>query len=764
MRAARLARAAYFLFALTCVAPVSAQQSGPSASHLDVPFSYDGPAPPELPSTMVRDEEGKTTVRAIRVTTPLKIDGLLDEALYSSVTPITDFVQTEPGQGTPATAKTEVWIAFDDANVYVGIRAWDSDAGRMVVNEMRRDSNQVWNNEHVGIAFDTFYDRRNSVNFYLNPLGGRADGQVSNEGNYNGDWNPVWAFNARRNAQGWTGEIAIPFKSIRYRPGRQQVWGVQMRRTNRLKNEMSYLTRLPAGVGLNGMFRLSMAATLVGIEAPGGSRPIDLKPYVTSNVTSDRTAAPHVNNRVGKDFGFDAKYAVTQGLVSDFTYNTDFAQVEADEQQVNLTRFSLFFPEKRDFFLENAGIFSFGGAGNNTNGTSDTPMLFYSRRIGLDQGREIPIEAGGRLTGRAGRYTLGVINMQTGSESRLGVPSTNFAVARLRRDILRRSTVGVLATHRSNVSGGAGSGDTLGLDGTFAFFDYLTINTYWAKTKNPGISSDDTSYRGQFNYNGDRYGLQGERMVIGDDFRPEVGFVRRGGIRKSRFQGRFSPRPRRRFKAVRKFTYQANVDYFANAAGQKESRELAGEVHIDFQNSDRIELNVFDNFELLPAAFPIAKGVTVPAGGYNLRTYHAEMQMGQQRIAAGTAFAEFGPFYGGDRASFGYNSGRIKINPHLALEPRIQIDRVRLPYGEFTNKLFGSRVTYTMTPTMFVSSLVQYNSSTSSLSSNVRFRWEYLPGSEVFVVYNEGRDTTMHGYPDLQNRALIVKANRLLRF
>ncbi|MBM3820902.1 MAG: carbohydrate binding family 9 domain-containing protein [Acidimicrobiia bacterium] len=721
---------------------------------------------------VVRAADGTTTIRAIRVQAPLKVDGLLDENHYRAVDPVSDFIQAEPHNGEPATEKTDVWIAFDQDHVYVSVRAHESRPDRMIVNEMRRDSNSTWQNEHVGFSFDTFYDRRNSVTFYFNPLGARSDGQSTNEGNYNGDWNPVWNVAVRRNDGGWTAEAAIPFKSLRYKPGRAQVWGFQMRRTNRWKNELSYLTPVTAGIGNSGINRASLFATLVGVEAPAASRPLDIKPFVTSNVTTDRAAAPSSQNRFGADAGVDVKYAVTQGLTADLTYNTDFAQVEADEQQVNLTRFSLFFPEKREFFLENAGLFNFGGAGNNWNGSSDTPILFYSRRIGLDQGGEVPVEGGGRLTGRVGRYTMGVINMQTGDVDRRGVPGTNFAVARLKRDILRRSAIGAIVTRRSHISGpstalGAAAtdpGTTIGLDGTFAFFANLSINTFWAKTATDVRRGDDTSYRAQMNYNGDRYGVQAEHLMVGGNFAPEVGFLRRDDFTKNRLQVRFSPRPAN-MPAVRKFGYQATGEYFENGAGQKETRQLVGTFWIDFASSEKLEVSVEDSFELLVSPFRVARGVTVPAGGYTLRTYRAEIEVGQQRRASGAFWVERGPFYDGDRNAAGYSGARVKFSPRLAVEPGVSINRVTLPFGDFTTALVSSRTTFTLSPRAFVSGLVQYNSSNSSLSTNVRLRWEYQPGSELFVVYNEGRDTALRpGRADLQSRALVFKINRLLRF
>jgi len=724
-----------------------------------LPSDYEGPAPPELPTTAARDAEGRTIIRAVRLTAPLRIDGQLDEAIYTAVAPISDFIQTEPAAGEAATERTEVWISFDSDNVYVSVRASESQPDRMIVNEMRRDSGNLTQNENFGFALDTFYDRRNSVNFSFNPIGGRQDGQNTNEGTWNGDWNPIWDLEVRRGPGGWTAEAAVPFKSLRYQPGAAQVWGIQLRRVNRWKNEISFLAPVPDGAGNNGLSRTSHFATLVGIEAPGSSRMFDVKPYMTADLTRS-APAPGGSDVLGKDVGFDVKYGLTPGLTGDFTYNTDFAQVEADEQQVNLTRFSLFFPEKRDFFLENQGIFNFGGAGNYG---GDTPTLFYSRRIGLDQGRVIPIEAGGRLTGRAGPYSIGLLNLQSGSDSSAGVPSTNFSLVRVRRDILRRSAIGVMATRRSQISGGGGAGDTVGVDGAFAFFTSLSMQTYWAKTFTPGLQDHDTSYRTQLYYNSDRYGLSVQRLAVGRNFKPEMGYVRRPDFAKNQINARFSPRPTR-IPSIRKFNYQVGAQAFRNNDGRLESSELTGEFKIEFASSDELQIEYHSNFERLFLPFTLADGVTVAPGDYDNTTLRAEFGIGQQRTASGTIFFEQGAFWDGDRTVFGYSSGRVKVNAHLAVEPGLSINRVTLPVGSFTAKLMTSRVTYTITPLLFVSSLVQYNSSNSTVTTNARLRWEYRPGSELFVVYNEGRDAETSGVPDLQNRSLIVKVNRLLRF
>ena len=732
-----------------------------TAAVAGLPENVAGAPAPELPSTVSRDADGRTTVRAVRLAQALRIDGNLDEDLYQRVTPISDFIQTEPLAGTPATERTEVWISFDNDNIYVSMRAAESQPERMIVNDMRRDSGNITQNENFQFSFDTFFDRRNSVNFQFNPIGGRMDGQVSNEGNYTGDWNPIWRYQVRRNASGWTAEAAVPFKSLRYKQGSAQVWGFQARRINRWKNEVSFLTPVPQGLGAQAFQRVSSYAPMVGLELPGGTRVLDLKPYVTSNLSTDVTATPPIRDKFGRDFGVDAKYAVTQNLTADFTYNTDFAQVEVDEQQVNLTRFSVFFPEKRDFFLENEGLFNFGSVGTG----GDSPNLFYSRRIGLDSGRQVPIEAGGRLSGRIGRYSIGLLNIQTDPDARALVPASNFGVARLRADILRRSAIGAIVTHRSQTADGAGAASAYGVDGTFGFFQNLTFNTFWARTDTPGVRDGNITYRGQMNFNGDRYGVNLERLKIGNNFDPQVGFVRRTDFVKHRVMLRFSPRPRNRFRAVRKFGYQTSLEFFHNRAGQMETRERKAEFSAEFQTSDRFEFAAEDTYEFLPRGFEIARGIFVPSRGFDQRYLRAAFQFGQQRRISGLVFGEAGAFYGGTRETFGYSSGRVNVTPRLYVEPGLSVNRVRLPFGDFTATLMTARTTFTLTPFMFASALVQYNSSNGTVGANIRLRWEYQPGSELFVVYNEGRNTLLSGSTAaLQQRALVVKLNRLFRF
>ena len=344
--------------------------------------------------------------------------------------------------------------------------------------------------------------------------------------------------------------------------------------------------------------------------------------------------------------------------------------------------------------------------------------------------------------------------------------STNFSVVRVRRDLLRRSSIGVLFTGRSVSRVGVGSAETYGIDGLFSFFDNLNINTYWAKTTTPGLREDDLSYRGQLDYNGDRYGVQFERLVVGDNFNPEVGFLLRDDFERSFGSFRFSPRPQG-IALIRKLTYAGQVDYITDRTGVLETREAQGQFGIEFESSDQFNATYTRSYEFLDQPFPIAPGVTIPVGGYGFQDGQMSYTFGQQRRLSGRLSVQHGSFFSGDKTTVGFSQGRLELTPQFSLEPSYSYNRVELPEGLFTTQLVRTRTTYTMTPLMFVSALVQYNSSSDSLSTNVRLRWEYTPGSELFIVYNEDRDTDPlmpDRFSELRNRAFVIKVNRLFRY
>jgi hypothetical protein len=723
------------------------------------------PAPPVAPATVSRSAEGGVTIRAVRIVEPLNVDGRLDDGVYTTVPAISDFIQQEPREGEPATEKTDVWILFDDSNIYVSARCWDSHPERAVANEMRRDAS-VTNNENLGIILDTFYDRRNGLLFNANSLGARRDIAVTDEITGNGDWNTVWDARTAKFENGWTIEVVIPFKSLRYKDGPNQVWGINIRRTVRWKNELSFLAPVPAFVGSTGIFTVSFAATLVGLEVPASGRNLEIKPYAVSGLRTDRNARPSFANQGDSDAGFDAKYGITKSLTLDLTYNTDFAQVEDDVQQVNLTRFSLFFPEKRDFFLEGQGIFAFGRATNAAGATSSPiPVMFFSRRIGLNNNREVPIVGGGRLTGKVGSYSIGVLNIQSDDQPEADARSTNFSVLRVKRELFSRSNIGALYTRRDEASGGPDTGETFGIDALYSISRNLNINSYLARTRTAGIDRDDSSsHFASVDFNTDRYGVQLEHLAVGANFNPAVGFLRRSDFERQFAALRFSPRPARtHMRAVRRFVYEGNIQYVENGAGTLETRDTEGSFTMELQNSDQLTVNHVRTYELIPQPFAIAPEVTVEPGGYDYHASQVSYLFGQQRPLSGTLAYQHGSLYGGTKRTVAFSTGRLELSPQLAIEPIASVNWVTLPWGAFTGTVVSARHTYSLNPRLFVSALVQYNSNIRTLSTNARFRWEYRPGSELFIVYSDGRDTLARGFPQLMNRALVVKINRLFR-
>lgn len=769
-------------------APAFAQASDSEAragsAHAAAPaIAIDGPAPSDQPNVMVRDPKTlKSTVRAIKLPEPLRLDGKLDDDVYSNYQPFGGLVQAAPDYGKPSTEKTDIWVMFDGENIYVAARCYDTaPPERWIANELRRDTFQMVNNDHFGVGFDTFYDRRSGVMFYANVLGGFADYAIVDEGSPNKDWNPVWDVKTGRFDGGWTIEMRFPFKTLRYSSGDGQVWGVQFRRAIRHKNEWTYWTQVPRQMaGPQAFNRVSAFGTVVGLDLPPAGRNLELKPYALGKTSTDRLTNPPSSNDRDGSFGGDVKYGVTANLTADLTINTDFAQVEIDEQQVNLTRFNIFLPEKREFFLEGRGLFDFGrggasGGGNfalftggGGGGSSDTPYLFYTRRIGLNRGRVVPIDAGGRLTGKIGGFGVGAMNIQAGDEAVSKSPGTNFTVLRIKRDILRRSTIGAMFTNRNRLtSNRPGDNQAYGIDAAFGFYQNVAISSYYARTETTNLAGDSESYLGKFDWQPDRYGFSAEHLKVGKAFNPEVGFLRRSDFTRSYAQARFSPRPRGS-KRVRKYTSQLSYEYYTNGAGDVESKQATGSFNIEFNNSDTFNAEANASYDRLLTPFLPAPGHPIPVGGYHYNDLSIRYSMGQQRRLSGNVGVQFGQYYSGTIRALTFSNGRYAILEQFSIEPRLSINNINLPSGGFTTRQFGVRTDYGFSPRMFASALVQDSSADHTFSSNVRFRWEYRPGSEFFMVWTDEQDTNplepQRGSLALRNRAFVVKMTRLFRF
>jgi hypothetical protein len=537
--------------------------------------------------------------------------------------------------------------------------------------------------------------------------------------------------------------------------------------------------------GPQALNRVSMFGTVVGLDLPPAGRNIEIKPYALGKMTTDRLTQPPTTNDPDGDVGGDLKYGVTANLTADLTVNTDFAQVEIDEQQVNLTRFNLFLPEKREFFLEGRGLFDFGrggsasggagggfgggggGGGGFFGGSSDVPYMFYSRRIGLNRNRVVPIDVGGRLTGKVGGWGVGVLNIQTGDEEVSQSPSTNFTVARIKRDILRRSTIGAMFTNRTKLaSNQPGDNQAYGVDAAFGFYQNVALGGYYARTETTGVTGDNESYQAKFDWVPDRYGIRTEFLKVGKAFNPEIGFLRRADFAKSYASGRFSPRPKS--GPVRKYTFEGTLEYYENGAGQVESRQQTGRFNAELNNSDIFNVEGNLNYDLLLAPFTPTPGATIPAGPYHYNDVLMSYSLGAQRRFSGTIGTQLGEYYNGTIKALTLSSGRYAILKQFSIEPRFSLNRIELPTGDFTTKQVGARTDYGFSPRMFASALLQYSSADHTFSSNVRFRWEYRPGSEFFVVWTDEQDTEPldpnRGTIALRNRAFVVKMTRLFRF
>jgi len=720
---------------------------------------------PQAPASSV-------TVTAQRISKPLTVDGRFDDDVYRLLTPFTELIQQDPNEGSAVSERTEVWVVFDDENIYFAAKSFDSHPERIVATELRRDSSGIFQNDSIAIVIDTFHDLRNGFKFQTNALGAVQESAVVDEVNVD-SWNTVWEVRSGRYDWGWGFEMAIPFKSIRYPGSGPQVWGINMRRVIRAKNEIAYLTPMPRSFGANAIYHMGSAATLVGIETPAQSMNLEFKPYGVSSLTTDRAAARPFNNKRDANGGFDFKYGLTRGLILDTTYRTDFAQVEEDQQQVNLTRYSLFFPEKRDFFLEGQAIYAFGGTnfGQNAN-PGEVPVLFFSRRIGLSNGLAVPVEAGARVTGKAGKYQLATLNIQTGDNSAAKAVSTNFTAVRVKREFLRRSNVGLIATRRAPTIGGTDTNAAYGADMNLFLFRNVVANAYYARSDSggatigqaPRLRSGQASYRGRFDFNGDRWGYTVEHLLVGPQFNPEVGFVRRLDFRRNYGQIQFSPRPKNPTR-VRRYSFTGTVDYVTSAdAVVVQNKDYRGQVNVQFQNGDSwTPIDVSEQYELLPRSFVINPGTIVPTGGYSYRTVRTAYSLGQQRMMSGQVSAGYGTLYNGHRTEVGYG-GRMALLPQFAVEPSVSLNWVRLPYGNFSAPVVGARIIFTPNARTALTSFLQYNGSSRTMSSSVRLRWEYRPSSELFVVFSDGRNTLTGGYPDLLNRSVAVKVTRLLRF
>ncbi len=694
----------------------------------------------------------------MRASGPITLDGALDEAAWSAAPLATNFVQNDPREGQPATYDTEVRVLYDDAALYFGVFAKDAEPGQLIVNDLKKDYN-TGGSDGFTVILDTFHDGRNGYQFATNPAGAKWDAQMANEGRENNaNWDGIWDVATTIAELGWYAEIRIPFRTLKFTGSDLQSWGVNFERKLRRMNEDSYWAPLPRIYDLQ---RVSMAGTVEGFRGLRPGMNLRFKPYAAS--ASNQLAGRKTTGDF--DGGIDVKYGVTSGLVWDFTVNTDFSQVEADEQQVNLTRFSLFFPEKRDFFLENSGIFQFGGGGQNFGGGNRSEMqLFFSRQIGLSpDGSAIPILGGTRLTGRQGAYSIGVLNIQQREQS--ANPSANFTALRLRRDILSNSDIGAVLLNKE--SGGPHFNRVAGLDANFRF-GFLTLNGYAAKTFSPdgtilGTNGNDFAQKIQYNYQSRTWQATSAYGGVGQRFHDELGFVPRQGVHN--YDGRYGRyfRPARFAKWMRQTQPHVEFDVFTRQHDNSlETSYMGYHWNVNFQDGSTAEVGVNPQIEDIDETFSLStsRGVRVHPGRYEFAEYFMSYNSSNARTFSVNTQYRTGPFYDGYRRNLSVGPA-MRLNENLNMSVNLSLNDISVATGAFVSKLVTTRINYNFNTKMFFNALVQYNSDNSQWTSNLRFNIIHRPLSDFFLVYNERRDERTG---NMLSRAVIAKMTYLMAF
>jgi hypothetical protein len=697
----------------------------------------------------------------------IEVDGRLDEAAWRDVQVIADFVQAEPVAGAPPSERTEAWVTFDEDHLYIAARMWESDIGALVTGGMERDVPGILMEEMdaFGVTLDTFLDRRNSFIFFVNPVGGLKDGQGADDGRSRDyGWNGVVDVRTSIDDEGWTVEMAIPWRTLRYDPSLpEQEWGLNLSRRIRRKNEVSYWAPLDRR---NRIFLMSRAGTMTGIGQLPASRNLNVKPFTLASRSSGSSLP---DGMAGNDFdgGIDLKYGLTPSLTLDLTWRTDFSQVEVDAQQVDLTRFPVFFPELREFFLENSGTFSFGdlesGPGGPRLGTSLRDFtLFHSRQIGLRGGRPVPLTGGGRITGRAAGMEVGLLNVQ--SEALDGRPGENFSVVRLRRDLGPNSNVGFMFTNRDptgNPEEGIASTPTnraVGVDANLRFFTNLWVNSYLAVTDAGDIR--DHAARLAVGWRDPYWNTAISYRRIGDDFTPGIGFVRRRGIHQGYVTlGRHHRPANPRITEINPYVEHTRI---TNLEGELESASYRGATSFNLADRSSVNLSANRQFERLFTPFQIRPGTFIPEGDYHFAEGSLSYRSSQGKALSGNVGVSGGEFYDGTRFSV---TGGLRWAPdhRLILDLDATHNALEVQDTRFSADLYSARFQYAWSTVLNFTGFVQYNADIDEVVTNLRLNYVHAPLSDLFLLYTERRPAG-GGDAGALERFVTVKVTRLLVF
>ncbi len=672
-----------------------------------------------------------------------EIDGRLTDEAWTLAPVQGSFVQREPAYGSPSTERTELRVLYDNRTLYIGVWVFDSDPAGIMGSEMKRDSG-LNKGDQLKITIDTFHDHRNAFYFSTTPLGAYKDANtVENGRTINYDWNAVWDNKTSIDGQGWYVEIAIPLSQLRFRTTiGESTWGLNLCRILFRKNEESYWVPFPREWGPSGFARVSNSGVLQGLANLRSRRRIEFVPYVLPAASRDYLTQPDA--ATDAKYGGDFKIGLTNDLIADLTYHTDFAQVEADQEVVNLTRFSLFFPEKRQFFTESVGIFDFGKAGTSSGGdaSANDPgllALYYSRRIGLVDGQQVPIIGGGRVTGKIGDYTIGVLNITTEEETLASrqLDNANFTVARVKRNVLANSSIGAIVVNSQD--GISEYNRAIGVDAGFMLGQYVTLTGAVGKTFSPGSDGAGTAAGiADFAWKSDRFHYGGQYQDVGEAFNAEMGYIPRLDIRSTKLRAGWTPRPK--WGGIRQLLFNTEAEYYENHAGRVESRMQAVSANMQRQDTSGAFASVTHEFDNLAVPFTTA-GTTLPVGPYTWTTSTVSYSTNRTRRVFGSVGGDFGGYYSGERQALRANAS-ITAGKTLLFEPNYTRNRVTFPGRPlYTSNVLNFRVSHSFSPDFYLKGFVQYNDDRNTASFNLLWWYHYKPGSDLYVVYNQGWDT-----------------------
>ncbi len=697
-----------------------------------------------------------------RVTGGIQVDGILNEPVWRDGPDIGEFIQSVPHSGEPPTEPTQVWLAHSKDALYIAVRCRDRSPRQIVATEMRRDAD-LDDNDNVEIILDTYHDHRNAYYFATNPVGALVDGRITENQEPKMEWDGIWNVRTRIDDQGWTAEFEIPFKTIGFSPNMQS-WGFNASRRVARLLETSRWASPSFDVQL---FHAARAGEITGLEGTSQGVGLDVKPYGIAGFNRDIEAGG--KTKAMGDGGVDFFYRVTSNLVSSTTINTDFAETEVDARQVNLTRFELFFPEKRSFFLEDAGVFDFAQSGGGPHQSNDL-LPFFSRTIGMVGGQEVPIRVGEKLTGKVGRFDLGFMDVRTGDfkeQGNLVVPATNLAVGRVKANFLSQSYLGAMFTNGDptglthNSLGGADL--KLATSNFLKTEKNLSLTLFGSKTRTTGVDGRDTAFGGVISYPNDLISGEYKWMKIEENFNPALGFVPRPGVRIS--SGRLEAAPRPNFWSIRQMRFSASYDdYYNLRQGASETAQLlVSPFSWEFNGGEEISYEWARNTERLFEPWEIHDGITVAMGKHQFSSHTVRGSTSRTKpLSFGADFAT-GSFYSGTRKELGLEFTWRK-NRHLSTDMEMEQNWIRLKEGSFNAVVLICRLDYSFTPFIALTNFVQYDTDSRNIGLQSRLRWILTPGNEFFIVLNQGwQQDQLDRFQSAQTR-FRVKLNYTFRF